>query len=59
MAQYKVTEKSFINGRLVQAGAVVEVNDDPKKGGMKPGSNLEKVGGSKPAPAKEEAGKGE
>lgn len=40
MAKYEVTELSFVNNRLVEAGTIVEVNDDPKKGGMKPGSNM-------------------
>lgn len=46
MAQYEVLAQSFIGNRLVEAGTIVEVNDDPKKGGMTPGSNLKKVSGA-------------
>jgi hypothetical protein len=49
MAKYEVLETSFIDNRLVEAGTVVEINDDPKKGGMKPGSNMKPVKGSAPA----------
>lgn len=40
MARYKVLELSFINNSLVQAGEVVEINDNPANGGFEPGSNL-------------------
>ena len=40
MAFYKVLEDSFIGHSLVQAGAVVDFNDDPASGGMSPGKNL-------------------
>lgn len=45
MAQYKVLEKSFIGNKLVEAGAIVEIDEKV----MKPGSNLKKVDGKKPA----------
>lgn len=51
MAKYEVVEKSFVNGKLVRPGAVVDINDDPAKGGMKPGANLKPFKGGTPAPA--------
>lgn len=42
MAYYKVLETSFIGQALVEVGKVIEINDDPAKGGMHPGSNLAK-----------------
>jgi hypothetical protein len=42
MAHYKVLEKSFIGLKLYEAGEVVEINDNPDKGGMTPGDNLAK-----------------
>jgi hypothetical protein len=47
MAKYEVIETSFIDGKLVEPGVVVEVNDDPAKGGMEPGTNLKKYDGRK------------
>lgn len=43
MAKYEVLEVSFINNKLVQPGEIVEINDDPAKGGSKPGANLKKA----------------
>lgn len=40
MAFYKVLEASFIGHSLVEAGAVVDINDDAAAGGMTPGKNL-------------------
>lgn len=40
MSYYKVLEQSFIGHSIQEAGTVVEINDDPAKGGMEPGSNL-------------------
>lgn len=40
MARYRVLEESFINNSIVQEGTVVEFNDDPNDGGMRPGKNL-------------------
>lgn len=40
MPFYKLTERSFINLAVQEAGAVVDINDDPSKGGMRPGKNL-------------------
>lgn len=40
MAFYKVLEPSFIGQALVAIGQVVDINDDPAKGGMTPLSNL-------------------
>jgi len=42
MAYYKVLETSFIGQALVEVDKVIEINDDPTKGGMSPGSNLAK-----------------
>lgn len=55
MAQFKVLERSFIGNKLVEAGAIVEI--DTKK--MKPGSNLEAVKGGAPASDKTEEKGGE
>ncbi len=49
MAKYEVLETSFIDNRLVEAGTIVEINDDPKKGGMKPGTNVKPAKGVAPA----------
>lgn len=43
MGKYRVLEKSFINDALHDVGAIVEINDDPAKGGMLPGANLAAV----------------
>lgn len=40
MAKYEVTTLSFIGNSLVEPGTVVEINDNPDKGGMRPGTNL-------------------
>lgn len=40
MAFYKVLELSFIGAKLCQPGTVVDINDDPSKGGMTPGKAL-------------------
>lgn len=40
MAFYKVLELSFIGDRLCQPGTVVDINNDPDKGGMRPGKAL-------------------
>ncbi len=40
MAFYKVLESSFIGQALIAAGQVVDINDDPAKGGMTPRGNL-------------------
>jgi len=40
MAFYKVLEPSFIGQALVAIGQVVDINDDPAKGGMTPRGNL-------------------
>ena len=40
MAFYKVLEPSFIGQALVAVGQVVDINDDPAKGGMTPLGNL-------------------
>lgn len=40
MALYKVLELSFIGNTLRQEGEIVDINDNPKKGGMEPGANL-------------------
>ena len=34
---YKLTERSFINNRICEAGEVIQFNDDPTKGGSRPG----------------------
>lgn len=47
MAKYEVVVLSFINNKLVEPGEVVDINDDPAKGGMKPGTNLKKYDGRK------------
>ncbi len=46
---YRVRERSFINGRLCEAGALVDLHID------NPGSNLELVGGTKEEAAKPNA----
>jgi hypothetical protein len=40
MNYYKVLDTSYINGAIRQAGDVVRINDDPAKGGMRPGKFL-------------------
>lgn len=40
MAFYKVLEQSFIGQKICNEGEIVEINDDPAKGGMVPSSNL-------------------
>lgn len=40
MNTYKLLEPSYINGALLPAGAVVRINDNPTKGGMRPGKYL-------------------
>ena len=40
MAFYKVLAPSFIGQALVAVGQVVDINDDPAKGGMTPRGNL-------------------
>lgn len=40
MAFYKVLEQSFIGLKLYSEGEIVDINDDPKNGGMSAGSNL-------------------
>ena len=40
MAFYKVLELSFIGDKLCQPGTVVDINNDPAKGGMRPGKAL-------------------
>jgi hypothetical protein len=57
MAKYEVLETSFINNKLVHAGEFVDINDDPKKGGMKPGSNVKAAKGG--ASKDDAAGAGE
>lgn len=52
MALYKVLADSFINLKLCKPGDVVDINDDPKKGGMRPGSNLVACEVEGKAPAK-------
>lgn len=42
MTKYQVLEPSFIGLTIVPAGTVVDINDDPKAGGMTPGKNLAK-----------------
>lgn len=42
MAFYKVLEVSYINGSIRQEGEVVDINDDPATGGMRPKGNLAK-----------------
>lgn len=42
MAFYKVLEVSYIGGSIRQEGEVVEINDDPTTGGMRPKGNLAK-----------------
>lgn len=54
MAKYEVTEASFVNNKLVQPGEIVEINDDPAKGGMKPGSNLKKATGAQASAAEKD-----
>jgi hypothetical protein len=43
MARYIVLATSFINNSLAEEDAIVEINDDPARGGMRPGSNLAPV----------------
>jgi len=40
MAKYKVLEQSFIGLKLCEVDEIVEINDNPAKGGMVPGTNL-------------------
>lgn len=49
MAKYEVVEKSFVDNKLVEEGTIVDINDDPAKGGMKPGANLKPYKGEKSA----------
>jgi hypothetical protein len=40
MAFYKVLELSFIGEKLCPPGTVVNINDNPNDGGMRPGKAL-------------------